>query len=190
MSEASLRSPQAQALIHAFFAERAVGKVAGVSKDTPVYAIRQAAIIGAGTMGGGISMALANAGIPVRLKDSSQAALDRGMAGIRKNYESSVKRGRITAEVMEQRIAMIRPQLGYDGFDEADIIIEAVFESMDLKKQIFAEIDKIAKPECVLATNTSTLDIDEIAGATGRPQMVIGLHFFSPAHVMRLLEIV
>lgn len=190
LSEASLRSPQAQALIHAFFAERAVGKVAGVSKETPVYTIRQAAIIGAGTMGGGISMALANAGIPVRLKDSSQAALDRGMAGIRKNYESSVKRGRITAEVMEQRIAMIRPQLGYDGFGDADIIIEAVFESMDLKKQIFAEIDKIAKPECVLATNTSTLDIDEIAGATGRPEMVIGLHFFSPAHVMRLLEIV
>ena len=190
LSEASLRSPQAQALIHAFFAERAVGKVAGVSRDTPVYAIRQAAIIGAGTMGGGISMALANAGISVRLKDSTQAALDRGMAGIRKNYESSVKRGRITAEVMEERIAMIRPQLGYDEFGDADIIIEAVFESMDLKKQIFAEIDGIAKPECVLATNTSTLDIDEIAGATGRPEMVIGLHFFSPAHVMRLLEIV
>jgi len=190
LSEASLRSPQAQALIHAFFAERAVSKVAGVPRDTPVYAVREAAIIGAGTMGGGISMALANAGILVRLKDSNQAALDRGMAGIRKNYESSVKRGRITPEVMKQRIAMIRPQLGYDGFEKADIIIEAVFESMELKRQIFAEIDKITKAECVLATNTSTLDIDQIAAATKRPQMVIGLHFFSPAHVMRLLEIV
>ena len=116
LSDASLRSPQAQALIHAFFAERAVGKVAGVSKDTPVYAIRQAAIIGAGTMGGGISMALTNAGIAVRLKDSTQAALDRGMAGIRKNYESSVKRGRITAEVMEQRIAMIHAAVGLRRF--------------------------------------------------------------------------
>jgi 3-hydroxyacyl-CoA dehydrogenase len=190
LSDASLRSPQAQALIHAFFAERAVAKVADVPKDTPVFPIRKAAIVGAGTMGGGIAMALANAGIPVRVTDSSQAALDRGMATVRKNYESSVKRGRLTPEVMEQRIALIQPQTGYAGFEEADIIIEAVYESMDLKKQIFGEIDKIARRDCVLATNTSTLDIDEIAGATPRPEMVIGLHFFSPAHVMRLLEIV
>ncbi len=190
LSEASLQSPQAKALIHAFFAERAVGKIADIPKDTPLYSIRKAAIIGAGTMGGGIAMALVNAGIPVRLKDSSQAALDRGLATVRSNFERSVSRGRITAEVMEQRIAMISPQMDYAGFDEADIVIEAVYESMDLKKQIFGELDQVAKPDCILATNTSTLDIDEIASATQRPQMVIGLHFFSPAHVMRLLEVV
>jgi len=191
LSDASLRGDQAKAMIHAFLAERAVGKTPDVPKETKAYPIRQAAIIGAGTMGGGIATALANAGIPVRIKDSSQVALDRGMANVRKNYESSVKRGRITAEIMEQRIAMIHPQLDCAGFDQADIIIEAVFESMDLKKQIFAEIDKIAKPDCVLASNTSTLNIDEIASAAAtRPHMVIGLHFFSPAHVMRLLEIV
>ena len=189
-SEASLKSPQAQALIHAFFAERAVAKVAGIPKDTPTYPIKQAAIIGAGTMGGGIAMAMVNAGITVRLKDSSQAALDRGMATIRTNYERSVSRGRTTSEVMEQRIAMIHPQTDYSGFDQSDIIIEAVYESMELKKQIFAELDKIAKPDCILASNTSTLNIDEIASATVRPQMVVGTHFFSPANVMRLLEIV
>ena len=135
-------------------------------------------------------MACANAGISVLLKETEQAALDRGMATIRKNYESSVKKGRFSQAVMDQRMALIHPQLTYDGFDQADLIIEAVFESMPLKKQIFGEIDKIAKPDCVLASNTSTLDIDEIAAATSRPQMVIGLHFFSPAHVMRLVEIV
>ena len=155
-----------------------------------VYTIRQAAIIGAGTMGGGIAMACANAGISVLLKEAEQAALDRGLATIRKNYESSVKKGRFPQAVMDQRMALIHPQLTYDGFDQADLIIEAAFESMQLKKQIFAEIDKIAKPDCVLASNTSTLDIDEIAAATSRPQMVIGLHFFSPANVMRLVEIV
>jgi len=190
LSEASLTTPQAQALIHAFFAERAVAKIADIPKDTPTYPIRQAAIIGAGTMGGGIAMALANAGIGVRLKDSSQAALDRGMATIRKNYERSLSRGRTTKEQMEQRVALIQPQLGYAGFDQADLVIEAVYESMDLKKQIFAELDKIAKPDCILASNTSTLDVDEIASATSRPQMVVGTHFFSPANVMRLLEIV
>jgi 3-hydroxyacyl-CoA dehydrogenase len=190
LSDASLLAPQAQALIHAFFAERAVGKVPGITKETTVYPIRRAAIVGAGTMGGGITMALINAGVPVRIKDSTQAALDRGLAMIRKNYDSSIKRGRLTAEQVEQRIAMITPQMDYAGFDEADIVIEAVYESMDLKKQIFAELDKIAKAECVLASNTSTLDIDEIASATSRPGSVIGLHFFSPAHVMRLLEIV
>ena len=190
LSDASLQSPQSQALIHAFFAERAVAKIADIPKDTPTYPIHKAAIIGAGTMGGGIAMALVNAGIPVRLKDSSEAALARGLATVRSNFERSVSRGRITAEVMEQKIAMIHPQTDYAGFDEADIIIEAVYESMDLKKQIFGELDAIAKPDCVLATNTSTLDIDEIASATKRPHRVIGLHFFSPAHVMRLLEIV
>ncbi len=185
-----LASDQCRALIHAFFAERAVGKVADVPKDTPMLPITSAAIIGAGTMGSGIAMACANAGITVRLKDVDQAALDRGIATIRKNYESSVKKGRFTPEIAEQRIAMIRPQTGYDGFEQADLIIEAAFESMDLKKRLFGEIDAVAKPDCILATNTSTLDIDEIASVTKRPEMVIGLHFFSPANVMRLVEIV
>jgi 3-hydroxyacyl-CoA dehydrogenase len=185
-----LAGDQAKAMIHIFFAERAVGRVPGIPKDTAAYPIANVGIIGAGTMGGGIAMACANAGISVLLRETEQAALDRGMAGIRKNYESSVKKGRFPQAVMDQRMALIHPQLTYDGFDQADLIIEAVFESMPLKKQIFGEIDKIAKPDCVLSSNTSTLDIDEIASATSRPQMVIGLHFFSPAHVMRLVEIV
>ena len=188
--EECIASDQARALIHAFFAERAVAKIPDVPKDNPVYNVRKVAIIGAGTMGGGIAMACANVGLSVLLKDVEQGALDRGLATIRKNYESSVKKGRFTPEVMEQRMALIHPQLTYDRFAEADLILEAAVEKMDLKKRIFAEIDKIAKPDCVLATNTSTLDIDEIASATARPGMVIGLHFFSPAHVMRLLEIV
>jgi 3-hydroxyacyl-CoA dehydrogenase len=185
-----LAGDQAKAMIHIFFAERAVGRVPGIPRDTATYPIAKVGIIGAGTMGGGIAMACANAGISVLLKETEQAALDRGMAAIRKNYESSVKKGRFSQAVMDQRMALIHPQLTYDGFDKADLIIEAVFESLPLKKQIFGEIDKIAKPDCVLASNTSTLDIDEIAAATSRPQMVIGLHFFSPAHVMRLVEIV
>jgi 3-hydroxyacyl-CoA dehydrogenase len=185
-----LAGDQAKAMIHIFFAERAVARVPGIPKDTATYPIANVGMIGAGTMGGGIAMACANAGIPVLLKENEQAALHRGVAAIRKNYESSVKKGRFSQAVMDQRMALIHPQLTYDGFDKADLIIEAVFESMPLKKQIFSEIDKIAKPDCVLASNTSTLDIDEIAAATSRPQMVIGLHFFSPAHVMRLVEIV
>jgi 3-hydroxyacyl-CoA dehydrogenase len=188
--ERCLHSDQSKALIHAFFAERAVAKIPDIPKDTALYTIRNAGVIGAGTMGGGIAMALANAGLPVRMKDTEQAALDRGMAAIRKNYERSVKSGRLTAQAAEERIARITPQVGWKGFDQSDIIIEAVFESLELKKQVFAEVDKIAKPECVLATNTSTLDIDAIAAATSRPEMVIGMHFFSPANVMRLVEIV
>ncbi len=188
--EECIASDQARALIHAFFAERAVAKIPDIPKETPVYNIRQAAIIGAGTMGGGIAMACANAGISVRLKEVEQAALDRGLATIRKNYENSVKKGRFSQEVMDQRMALIHPQLTYEGFEQADLIIEAAFESMELKQRIFGEIDKIAKPDCVLASNTSTLDIDAIAAVTSRPGMVIGLHFFSPANVMRLVEIV
>ncbi len=149
--EECIASDQARALIHAFFAERAVAKIPDIPKDTPVYNIRQAAIIGAGTMGGGIAMACANAGIAVRIKEVEQAALDRGMATIRKNYENSVKKGRFSQEVMDQRMALIHPQLTYEGFEQADLIIEAAFESMELKKRIFGEIDKIAKPDCVLA---------------------------------------
>jgi 3-hydroxyacyl-CoA dehydrogenase len=185
-----LMGDQAKAMIHIFFAERAVARVPGIPKGTATYPIAKVGIIGAGTMGGGIAMACANAGISVLLKETEQAALDRGVAAIRKNYESSVKKSRFSQAVMDQRMALIHPQLTYDGFDQADLIIEAVFESMPLKKQIFGEIDKIAKRDCVLASNTSTLDIDEIAAATSRPRMVIGLHFFSPAHVMRLVEIV
>lgn len=190
ISNKSLKSEQASALIHAFLAERAVAKIPDLPKDTQPYPLRRAGIIGAGTMGGGIAMALANAGIPVLIKDTTQEALDRGLATIRKNYASSVAKGRFSQEVMDQRMALVHPQLDYSGFDSVDIIIEAAFESMTVKKQLFAEIDKVAQPDCVLATNTSTLDIDEIAASTSRPQMVIGTHFFSPAHVMRLVEIV
>jgi 3-hydroxyacyl-CoA dehydrogenase len=188
--EECIASDQARALIHAFFAERAVAKIPDIPKETAVYNIRQAAIIGAGTMGGGIAMACANAGISVLLREVEQTALDRGIATIRKNYENSVKKGRFLQEVMDQRMALIHPQLTFDGFEQADLIIEAAFESMELKRRIFGEIDKIAKSDCVLATNTSTLDIHQIASVTSRPHMVIGLHFFSPANVMRLVEIV
>ena len=185
-----LASEQCRALIHAFFAERGVAKIPDLLKDAPTMNIASVAIVGAGTMGGGIAMALANAGISVRLKDTESAALERGMAAIRRNYEGSVKKGRFSQQVMDARMALIHPQLDYEGFDKADLILEAAFENLALKKQIFAEIDRIARPGAVLASNTSTLDIDQIAGATGRPQTVIGLHFFSPAHVMRLVEIV
>lgn len=185
-----LFSTQSKALIHAFFGERVVSKIPDVPKETKSYDIRRAAVIGAGTMGGGIAMNYANAGIPVIVKETTQDALNRGIDTIGKNYRSSVKKGRFPQAVMDQRMALITPQLTYDGFDKADIIVEAVFEGMVLKKQIFGEIDKIAKPDCILASNTSTLDVDEIACATARPQMVIGHHFFSPANVMRLLEIV
>ena len=185
-----LESAQARAMIHAFFAEREAAKVPGIGKETAARTVARAAIVGAGTMGGGIAMAFANVGIPARIMDADEAALARGMETIRRNYESSVRKGRFTAEAMERRMAMIRPQPDYSGFDEADLIIEAVFEDLALKKRIFAELDGIAKPGCVLASNTSSLDIDELAAVTGRPTDVVGLHFFSPANVMRLLEIV
>lgn len=190
IADRCLASDESQALIHAFFAERGVSKIPDIPKDTPALEVRKAAIVGAGTMGGGIAMALVNVGIPVILKDSDQAALDRGMDAIRKNYDVSVKRGRFTPEIVEQRIAQIRPQLSYDGFQDADLILEAVFENTALKKKVFAELDKVAGPRCVVASNTSTLDIDEIASATSRPERVVGLHFFSPANIMRLVEIV
>ncbi len=158
--------------------------------DTPLIEIRQAAVVGAGTMGGGIAMAYLNAGIPVILKEASRDRLDHGLATIRNNYERSVARGRLTQAFVEQRLEMLRPATGYEGFDEADIVVEAVFESMELKKKVFAELDKAARPDAILASNTSTLDIDEIASVTSRPGQVVGHHFFSPANVMRLLEIV
>ncbi len=185
-----LFSSQAQALIHAFFGERTVSKIPGLPKDVQTYPIRKAAVIGAGTMGGGIAMTLANAGIPVLVKESTQAALDRGMNAIRGNYSATVTKGRVTPAEVDQRLALITPQLTYNGFEYADIIVEAVFENMAVKKQVFAELDDIAQPLCLLASNTSSLDIDEIASATKRPGMVIGMHFFSPANVMKLLEVV
>src|SRR5208282_2194118 len=185
-----LFSDQSKALIHVFFSEREVSKIPDVPKDTPLIPIKSAAVIGAGTMGGGIAMVLANAGIPVLLKETEQAALDRGLATVKSNYENSVKRGRFTAEAAAERFARISPTLTYDGFAGADLVIEAVFEGMALKKEIFKEIDRICKPGAILASNTSTLSIDEIASATTRPESVIGTHFFSPANVMRLLEIV
>ncbi len=183
-------SDQARALIHAFFAERGVAKVPGITKDTSVHSIAKVAIIGAGTMGGGIAMACANAGLQVLLRDSQRESLDRGMATIRKNYDVSVTRGRFTAAGVEERMQRIHPQMDYAGFEGADIIIEAAFEDMAIKKAIFAEIDAIASAGAILGTNTSTLNIDEIASVTKRPESVVGLHFFSPANVMRLVEIV
>jgi 3-hydroxyacyl-CoA dehydrogenase len=185
-----LFSDQSKALIHVFFGEREVAKIPDIPKETPLIPVSTAAVVGAGTMGGGIAMVLANAGIPVLLKEADQAALDRGVANIQKNYATSVKRGRFTQDFVEQRLKLIQPTLNYDSFSSADLVIEAVFEGMALKKEVFAELDRVCKPGAILASNTSTLNIDEIASSTSRPQSVIGTHFFSPANVMRLLEIV
>jgi 3-hydroxyacyl-CoA dehydrogenase len=185
-----VESEQAKALIHIFFAERAVTKVRGLTKDAVPRPIARVAIVGAGTMGGGIATACANAGLEVTVKDSTQAALDAGFATIRRNYDATVKRGRLTAEAAGERMARITPELSYDGVATADLVIEAVFENLELKTHIFRELDAVAKPGAVLASNTSTLDIDLLAAATSRPQDVVGLHFFSPAHIMRLLEVV
>jgi 3-hydroxyacyl-CoA dehydrogenase len=184
------KSEQAKALIHAFFAERGVAKVPGISKDTVPATVNRIGIVGAGTMGGGIAMACANAGIAVRITDSTAAALDAGMSTIRKNYDVSVKRGRFTPAMVAARMSRIVPQIGYDGFDQVDLVVEAVFENLALKKEIAATLEKVVKPGAIIATNTSTLDIDDIASATDRPPQCLGLHLFSPANVMRLVEIV
>jgi 3-hydroxyacyl-CoA dehydrogenase len=185
-----LFSDQSKALIHVFFSEREVGKIPDVPKETPLLPVKSAAVAGAGTMGGGIAMVLANAGIPVVLKDADQAALDRGLATIQSNYANSVKRGRFTPQDAEERFKRITPTLSYNDFAKADLVIEAVFEGMALKKEVFKELDRVCQAGAILASNTSTLNIDEIASATSRPASVIGTHFFSPANVMRLLEIV
>ena len=185
-----LFSDQSKSLIHIFFGERVVAKIPFLPKDVQQLDIKSAAVIGAGTMGGGIAMSYINAGIPVVLKEVGQAELDKGLARIKKNYDISVERGKMTAADVGRLMNLIKPALDYGDIQHADIVVEAVFENMELKKKVFAEIDKVAKPTAVLATNTSTLDVDEIASATKRPQMVIGHHFFSPANVMRLLEIV
>ena len=183
-------STESRAMVKLFFAEREIAKIPDVPKDTPTLEIRTAAVVGAGTMGGGIAMNYANAGIPVLLKEVTQEALDRGLSTIRKNYQSSVSKGKMTAEQCERTLALIMPTLTYDGFEKVDIVTEAVFENMELKKSTFADLGRVTRPECILATNTSTLDIGEFARASGRPAKVIGTHYFSPANVMKLVEVV
>jgi len=179
---------ESKALRHMFFAERQTSKIPDVPEDTPVRELKRAAVIGAGTMGGGIAMNFANAGIPVTLIDMNQAAVEKGIGIIKKNYAATVSKGRLKQEDMDKRMALIKPSTEFPA--DADIFIEAVFERMDVKKDIFGKLDKLAKPGAILATNTSTLDVDQIAASTKRPQDVIGTHFFSPANVMRLLEVV
>jgi 3-hydroxyacyl-CoA dehydrogenase len=185
-----VQTPESRALRHAFFGERAASKIPDVPADTPLRKIESAAVIGAGTMGGGIAMNFANAGIPVSILEMKQDALDRGLATIRKNYENSAKKGRMTMEDVEKRMSLIKPTLSYGDIAEADVVIEAVFEDMPVKEQVFKKLDEVMKQGAILATNTSTLDVNRIAAFTTRPQDVIGTHFFSPANVMKLLEIV
>ena len=173
-----------------FFAEREAAKIPDVSEDTAVREIKRAAIVGAGTMGGGIAMALVNAGIPVTLIETSQEALDRGLQAIEKSYAATVSKGRLTQGQLDNFMGLIKPSIALDDAAEVDIVIEAVFERMDIKQEIFRKLDAIARRGAILATNTSTLDVDAIAAVTKRPQDVIGTHFFSPANVMRLLEVV
>ncbi|MCX7961413.1 MAG: 3-hydroxyacyl-CoA dehydrogenase NAD-binding domain-containing protein [Burkholderiales bacterium] len=181
---------ESKALRHMFFAERQTTKIPDVPEDTPTREIRTAAVVGAGTMGGGIAMCFANAGIPVTVVEANEAALERGMATIRANYAATVAKGRLAQEEMDRRMALIRPTLALADVAQADIVIEAVFERMDVKQDLFRRLDAIAKPGAILATNTSTLDVNAIAQATRRPEDVLGTHFFSPANVMRLLEVV
>ena len=188
--EELVATPESKALRHAFFGERAVAKIPDVPEDTPTREIRGAAVIGAGTMGSGIAMVFANAGIPVKLLEMNRGALDKGLAAIRKNYAGSVARGRLAQDEMDRRLARISPALAYEDIRDAGIAVEAVFEDMRVKKEVFASLDRAMKKGAILATNTSTLDVDEIAQATSRPEAVIGTHFFSPANVMRLLEVV
>ncbi|MDA0662832.1 MAG: 3-hydroxyacyl-CoA dehydrogenase NAD-binding domain-containing protein [Proteobacteria bacterium] len=181
---------QGKAMRYAFFAQRQANKIPDIGKDIAARDVNSAAVIGSGTMGGGIAMVFADAGIPVKLLDMSQEALDYGIAKITANYETSVKRGSMPAEDLPKRLALIEPVLDFDAIKNVDMVIEAVYEEMNVKKAVFARLDEVMKPDAVLATNTSTLDIDQIAGATKRPESVIGTHFFSPANVMKLLEIV
>ena len=181
---------QSAAQRHIFFSERAASKVDDMPKDVKLLDVKTVGVIGAGTMGGGIAMNFANVGIPVVLLETKQEFLDKGLAVVRGNYERTAKKGRLTTEQVEQRMGLITPTLNYADLGSVDMIIEAVFENMPIKKAVFAKLDEIAKPGCILATNTSTLDVDEIAAVTKRPESVIGTHFFSPANVMKLLEIV
>ncbi len=187
---ALLGSTQSKAQRHVFFAERQVWKIADVPDDTPTLPIKKVGVIGAGTMGGGISMNFLNVGVPVTIVETQQGALDRGLGVIRKNYENTAKKGRMSAADVETRMGMLTGALDLNALADCDLIIEAVFENMAIKKEIFAKLDAVAKPGAILASNTSYLDVNEIASATQRPDHVLGLHFFSPANVMRLLEVV
>ena len=185
-----LRNPQSRALQHVFFAERRATSIPGLSKGLQPRPIKSVAIIGVGTMGGGIAMNFANAGIPVTVLEMNQEGLTRGLGVVRKNYEASAAKGRLTSGQVEERIALLKPTLSYDDLANADLIIEAAFETLAIKLEIFGKLDRVAKPGAILASNTSYLSIDTMAAATSRPGDVVGMHFFSPANVMRLLEIV
>ncbi|MEJ7670483.1 MAG: 3-hydroxyacyl-CoA dehydrogenase NAD-binding domain-containing protein [Casimicrobiaceae bacterium] len=185
-----LHSPESRALRHAFFGERAAAKIPDVPADTPTRKIATVAVIGAGTMGGGIAMNFLNAGIPVTILEMKQDALDKGVANLRKNYGSAVKRGKLLPEKLEKRMDLLTPTLSYAAIKGADLVIEAVFEDMDVKQRVFQQLDEVMKPGAILATNTSTLDVNRIAAGTNRPHDVVGMHFFSPANVMKLLEVV
>jgi len=187
---ALMQTTESKALRHFFFGERAASKIPDVPEDTPKRPIKSAAIIGAGTMGGGIAMNFANAGIPVTVLEMKQEALDKGLATVRKNYENTMKKGRLTQQKFDERVGLIKGTLSYDDIKDADIVIEAVFEEMGVKEKVFKKLDEVMKPGAILASNTSTLDLNKIAAFTKRPQDVIGTHFFSPANVMKLLEIV
>ena len=183
-------TPESLALRHLFVAERAASKIPDVADDTPQRSVKSVGVIGAGTMGGGISMNFLNAGVPVKILEMKQDALDRGIATIKKNYESQVKKGKLKQDKYDQRMAMLTTTLSYDDLKDCDLIIEAVFEELGVKEAVFKELDRVAKPGAILASNTSTLDVDKIAAFTKRPQDVVGMHFFSPANVMKLLEVV
>jgi 3-hydroxyacyl-CoA dehydrogenase len=185
-----VQAPESRSLRHIFFAERAAPRIADVPADTPQRRIASVGVIGAGTMGGGIAMNFLNAGLPVTLLEVSQAALDKGIATVQRNYENSARKGKLAATDIGKRMALLTPTTSYDALSGCDLIIEAVFEEMGVKEKVFRELDRIAKPGAILATNTSTLDVNRIAQFTQRPQDVLGLHFFSPANVMRLLEVV
>ena len=185
-----VQTNESKALRHAFFGERAASKLPDVPADTPIRDIKSVAIIGAGTMGGGIAMNFLNAGLPVTLLETKQEALDKGLATIRRNYENTMKKGKLTQEKFDQRLALVKGTLLYEEIGQADLVIEAVFEDMGVKETVFKKLDEVMKPGAILASNTSTLDVDQIANFTKRPQDVIGTHFFSPANVMKLLEIV
>ena len=183
-------TPQSQAQRYVFFAERKSSKIADVPDDTPVLPVKKVGIIGAGTMGGGIAMNFLNVGIPVTIVETAQDALERGVGTIRRNYENTAKKGRLTQADVTTRMELLSPGLKLDALSDCDLVIEAVFENMDIKKEVFRKLDAIAKKDAILASNTSYLDIDEIASVTSRPENVLGMHFFSPANVMRLLEMV
>jgi len=187
---ALMLTPECKALRHAFFGERAASKIPDVPEDTPVRPITKVAVIGAGTMGGGISMNFLNAGVPVTILETKQEALDRGVATIRKNYEAQVKKGKLKQDKYEQRMALLSTTLTYADIAQADLVIEAVFEEIGVKEAVFKQLDAVMKPGAILASNTSTLDVNRIASFTQRPQDVVGMHFFSPANVMKLLEVV